>query len=184
MVVFTYLCGNTAANVQNLARTYTQFVYGAHAASASLLTSVTLNFVVDTPSYDNIHPVQNVQNYLGKQIANAYLNNYYADYPSGNYSGIFHYDTNDNQIVTANSSITLTSSVSENSWVPIGNAVKTFGTVYFQALAPSHTPFATVNMSILKDGTLRINSPVALNANTVIYPLPNTVSIFPRNQNT
>ena len=113
------------------------------------------------------------------QIANAYLNNYYADYPSGNYNDVFHYDTNDNLIITANSTITLPSSVSENSWIPIGNATKTFGAVYFQALAPSHTPFATVNMRISKDGTLSINSPVALRANEVIYPLPYTVSIFP-----
>ena len=181
MIVFTYLCGNTAANVQNLAPAYSQFVYGAHSASASLLTSVTLNFVVDTPSHDNIHPAQYVQNCLGRQIANAYLNNYYADYPSSTYNGVFHYDTNDNLIITANSTIKLPSSVSANSWIQIGNATKTFGRVYFQALAPSKTPFATVNMLIKKDGTLSINSPVALNANEYIYPLPYTISLFPAN---
>ena len=180
MVVFTYLCGNAATNVQNLSKIYINFVYGAQTAAAPLLTSVTLNFVVATPSYDNIHPTQSVQNYLGMQIANAYLNNYYADYPAGNYNQVSHYDTNDNLIITANSTITLPSDVSAaHSWTQIGNASRTFGTVYFQALAPDHTPFATVNMRIQKDGTLSVNSPVALKADEVIYPLPYTVSVFP-----
>ena len=185
MINFTWLAG-WGANLDNrthIGNAYTAYNYASPQCADVFAATLNLNSILSNISYDNIHPNETAQDYLGKLIAYNYMSGQDYDFETSGVQEPLHIDKNHNLVVRTfthvlNNSISPSDNPGKEVILESGQGPSTATeTKYFFAINPSaKTSVGGWGLAVLAlqtNGKLQIqNVSCNFNAGESIYIVP------------
>lgn len=185
MINFTWLAGWNASldNRTHIGNAYTAYNYASPQCADVFAASLNLNSILSNISYDNIHPNETAQEYLGKLIAYNYVSGQDYDFETSGVQEPLHIDKNHNLVVRTfthvlNNSISPSDNPGKEVILNSGQGPSTaVETKYFYAINPSaktsDNGWGTAILALQTDGKLQIqNVSCNFSAGQSIYIVP------------